>query len=61
LKFEYRVLNLSEVKARSNDQVKVLLIDVMNFYGEDGWEILFKLTDSSFLMKRMVPDDALPR
>jgi hypothetical protein len=61
LKFEYRVLNLSEVKARSNDQVKVSLIDVMNFYGEDGWEILFKLTDSSFLMKRMVPDDALPR
>lgn len=55
MKFEYRVLNMSEVSQRIKDDPKTMnLTAVLNHYGKDGWELMFKLTDQSFLMKREI-------
>lgn len=46
-KFEYRVFNMSSVKNTG----KTWLV-LLNELGSDGWEILFQLTKSSYLMKK---------
>jgi hypothetical protein len=43
--YEYRIFNFSEAKGTD-------LISVLNKYGDDGWEVILRLTDHSFLMKK---------
>lgn len=57
-KFEYRVFNLSELKEKK-EKTKVIrpgrnIVQALNEYGQEGWEIKFKLTDSSFLLQREI-------
>lgn len=66
--FEYKVFNMSEVteanktsgikmkidKAKADGNVPLTLIDLLNFHGKSGWEVIFKLKDNSYLMKRVV-------
>lgn len=51
MRFEYKVFNLSEVSAIKGSN----LISVLNNHGFEGWEVVLRLTDSSFLMKRSLP------
>lgn len=45
--FEYKIFNLSEVNGTKKD-----FITLLNQYGSQGWEVVFRLTDTSFLMKK---------
>lgn len=51
-KFEYKILNLSEVAVRQQKDKKVNLLIIMNEHGREGWEIVLMIKDQSFLMKR---------
>jgi hypothetical protein len=62
MKFEYKILNMSEVTNKiAEDKTKKLnFTGVLNAYGIQGWELMFKLTDQSFLMKRkLLPTSTL--
>jgi len=53
-KFKYRILNLSEVALKIKADKAMNLISVFDELGNDGWELVFKLTDSSFLFKKEI-------
>lgn len=56
--FEYKIFNLSEVEklqqAQTTEEGKFAInrLTVMNDYGSQGWQILFPLTSTSYLMVR---------
>lgn len=55
--FVYKVFNMSEVDTRNRlaikeDKEKITWLDLLNEYGGQGWEIVMKLTKSSYLMKK---------
>ena len=52
MKFQYRIFNLSEVVARQKTDKSADLVLILNEYGLNGWEVVFRLTDYSFLLKR---------
>lgn len=64
-KFEYKIFNMSEVstvekglyKPRMENGKEVTLTDVLNKHGQQGWELLFPITQTrqSYLMKRELP------
>lgn len=57
MKFEYKVLNLSEVENRNKGDYKFNLITLLNEYGQQGYEVVFKLNQSAYLMKRTILDE----
>lgn len=44
---------MSEAKVLRKDGRTLTWIDVLNEYGQAGWEVVFKLTDQSYLLKRV--------
>jgi hypothetical protein len=59
-KFEYRILNLSDVEKMNHENVKAGRpktdwLKLMNTFGNEGWEYTgTKPTSQSFLLKREV-------
>lgn len=55
MKFEYKILNMSEVSKAIDSDKNQSFLSILNKHGLEGWELMFKLTDASFLMKRSLP------
>lgn len=55
MKFEYKILNLSEVDklSKADKTRKTNFISVINDWGAQGWELMFKFKDSSYIFKRV--------
>lgn len=53
-KFEYRILNLSEVAKIIKDfpDKKADFLTVLNQFGSEGWQVVHKIKDSSYLLMR---------
>ena len=47
-KIEYRIFNLSEGGKILPDGKKLSWLDVLNQYGQDGWEVIIHLNKASF-------------
>lgn len=53
MRWEYQVFNFSEIDKRiKNGERGINLVTLLNEYGMQGWEVVFRLTENSFLMKR---------
>lgn len=52
--FEYKIFNLSEVTAAKKKSDSENMITVLNKHGLEGWEVVLRLNDNSFLMKKKI-------
>lgn len=54
MKYEYRIFNLSEVADYTSKHGHGNMLTVLNKHGLEGWQVLFKINEQSFLMMRAV-------
>ena len=58
---EYTVLNMSEIATKIKaGNASASIVSVLNEYGAQGWEVVTRLTDASFLLKRPKTDEVIP-
>jgi len=56
-KFEYKIFNMSECSERLIEDKKTErrnIVQVLNQHGENGWQVIQKIKDTSFLMMREI-------
>lgn len=52
MKYEYKILNMSEITAARKKDPKVNFLTFLNDLGKEGWKMLFPLKEQSYLMIR---------
>jgi hypothetical protein len=60
-KFEYKIFNMSEVDTANANKVasKVITwLDLLNGLGHFGWQVIERVTKTSYLMIREINDDS---